>query len=63
VHIHTSRRDPYSSKALEGLKVIDVGCGGGILSEVELFSLSIIPVNHYLPSLNIVKAKRAMFFL
>uniref|UniRef100_A0A0A9CXE0 Methyltransferase type 11 domain-containing protein n=1 Tax=Arundo donax TaxID=35708 RepID=A0A0A9CXE0_ARUDO len=27
------RRDPYSSMPLEGLKVIDVGCGGGILSE------------------------------
>ncbi|CAL5044529.1 unnamed protein product [Urochloa decumbens] len=27
------RKDPYSSKPLEGLKVIDVGCGGGILSE------------------------------
>ncbi|KAF8708759.1 hypothetical protein HU200_030146 [Digitaria exilis] len=27
------RRDPYSSKPFEGLKVIDVGCGGGILSE------------------------------
>ncbi|KAM0845835.1 hypothetical protein ACQ4PT_056076 [Festuca glaucescens] len=27
------RRDPYSAKPLEGLKVIDVGCGGGILSE------------------------------
>ncbi|KAK3128415.1 hypothetical protein QOZ80_6BG0461320 [Eleusine coracana subsp. coracana] len=27
------RRDSYSSKPLEGLKVIDVGCGGGILSE------------------------------
>jgi polyprenyldihydroxybenzoate methyltransferase/3-demethylubiquinol 3-O-methyltransferase len=27
------RRDPNSSKPLEGLKVIDVGCGGGILSE------------------------------
>uniref|UniRef100_A0A0E0PTM7 Coenzyme Q3, methyltransferase n=1 Tax=Oryza rufipogon TaxID=4529 RepID=A0A0E0PTM7_ORYRU len=26
-------RDPNSSKPLEGLKVIDVGCGGGILSE------------------------------
>uniref|UniRef100_A0A453QQA3 Coenzyme Q3, methyltransferase n=1 Tax=Aegilops tauschii subsp. strangulata TaxID=200361 RepID=A0A453QQA3_AEGTS len=26
-------RDPYSAKPLEGLKVIDVGCGGGILSE------------------------------
>ncbi|OEL31609.1 Ubiquinone biosynthesis O-methyltransferase, mitochondrial [Dichanthelium oligosanthes] len=30
----TPPRDPYSSKPLEGLKVIDVGCGGGILSEV-----------------------------
>ncbi|KAL5200371.1 hypothetical protein ABZP36_021574, partial [Zizania latifolia] len=27
------RRDPNSSKPLEGLKVIDVGCGPGILSE------------------------------
>ncbi|WVZ82476.1 hypothetical protein U9M48_029733 [Paspalum notatum var. saurae] len=27
------RRDPHSSKPLEGLRVIDVGCGGGILSE------------------------------
>ncbi|KAL6839661.1 hypothetical protein ACP4OV_030600 [Aristida adscensionis] len=27
------RKDPYSSKPLEGLKVIDVGCGGGILAE------------------------------
>lgn len=27
------RRDPCSAKPLEGLKVIDVGCGGGILSE------------------------------
>ncbi|KAF0901470.1 hypothetical protein E2562_003467 [Oryza meyeriana var. granulata] len=27
------RRDPNSSKPLEGLKVIDVGCGGGILAE------------------------------
>ncbi|KAL5654919.1 hypothetical protein ACJX0J_034238, partial [Zea mays] len=29
------RRDPNSSKPLEGLKVIDVGCGGGILSEAS----------------------------
>ncbi|CAM0912812.1 unnamed protein product [Alopecurus aequalis] len=29
------RRDPYSAKPLEGLKVIDVGCGGGILSEAS----------------------------
>lgn len=42
LHIRSSRRDPNSSKPLEGLKVIDVGCGGGILSEVESFSLSII---------------------
>uniref|UniRef100_A0A0E0L7Y6 Ubiquinone biosynthesis O-methyltransferase, mitochondrial n=1 Tax=Oryza punctata TaxID=4537 RepID=A0A0E0L7Y6_ORYPU len=27
------RRDPNSSKPLEGLRIIDVGCGGGILSE------------------------------
>ncbi|OAY67884.1 Ubiquinone biosynthesis O-methyltransferase, partial [Ananas comosus] len=26
-------RDPYSARPLEGLKIIDVGCGGGILSE------------------------------
>ena len=41
MHIRSSRRDPNSSKPLEGLKVIDVGCGGGILSEVESFSLSL----------------------
>ncbi|XP_051198224.1 ubiquinone biosynthesis O-methyltransferase, mitochondrial isoform X2 [Lolium perenne] len=29
------RRDPYSAKPLEGLKLIDVGCGGGILSEAS----------------------------
>ncbi|PWZ11923.1 hypothetical protein Zm00014a_011751 [Zea mays] len=40
-------RDPNSSKPLEGLKVIDVGCGGGILSEVESFSVSIISENRY----------------
>ncbi|KAL2316789.1 hypothetical protein Fmac_030665 [Flemingia macrophylla] len=27
------RKDPYSAKPLEGLKIVDVGCGGGILSE------------------------------
>ncbi|KAK8956446.1 hypothetical protein KSP40_PGU016340 [Platanthera guangdongensis] len=27
------RRDPYSSRPFEGLKIIDVGCGGGILCE------------------------------
>ncbi|KAJ0964849.1 hypothetical protein J5N97_025987 [Dioscorea zingiberensis] len=27
------RKDPFSPRPFEGLKVIDVGCGGGILSE------------------------------
>ncbi|CAJ2634086.1 unnamed protein product [Trifolium pratense] len=27
------KKDPYSAKPLEGLKIADVGCGGGILSE------------------------------
>ncbi|XP_047155742.1 LOW QUALITY PROTEIN: ubiquinone biosynthesis O-methyltransferase, mitochondrial [Vigna umbellata] len=27
------RKDPYSAKPLEGLKIVDVGCGGGILSQ------------------------------
>jgi hypothetical protein len=40
VHIHPFRRDPYSSKPLEGLKVVDVGCGGGILSEVDAASVN-----------------------
>lgn len=31
------RRDSYSAKPFEGLKFVDVGCGGGILSEVHLF--------------------------
>ncbi|KAI3939539.1 hypothetical protein MKX01_038494 [Papaver californicum] len=26
-------KDPYCARPLEGLKIIDVGCGGGILSE------------------------------
>jgi 2-polyprenyl-3-methyl-5-hydroxy-6-metoxy-1,4-benzoquinol methylase len=35
------RKDPYSVKPLEGLKIADVGCGGGILSEVYIFSFSL----------------------
>ncbi|KAK7300127.1 hypothetical protein RJT34_10962 [Clitoria ternatea] len=27
------KKDPYSAKPFEGLKIVDVGCGGGILSE------------------------------
>ncbi|KAJ7960704.1 Ubiquinone biosynthesis O-methyltransferase, mitochondrial [Quillaja saponaria] len=27
------RKDPYSAQPFEGLKIVDVGCGGGILSE------------------------------
>lgn len=28
------RKDPYSARPFEGLSIVDVGCGGGILSEV-----------------------------
>ncbi|XP_057506167.1 ubiquinone biosynthesis O-methyltransferase, mitochondrial-like [Actinidia eriantha] len=27
------RKDPYCARPLEGLKIVDVGCGGGLLSE------------------------------
>ncbi|RVW21356.1 Ubiquinone biosynthesis O-methyltransferase, mitochondrial [Vitis vinifera] len=27
------RKDPYCARPFEGLKIVDVGCGGGILSE------------------------------
>ncbi|RWW23420.1 hypothetical protein GW17_00012334 [Ensete ventricosum] len=27
------RKDPFSARPFEGLKIVDVGCGGGILSE------------------------------
>ncbi|XP_052178936.1 ubiquinone biosynthesis O-methyltransferase, mitochondrial [Diospyros lotus] len=27
------RKDPYCARPLEGLRIVDVGCGGGILSE------------------------------
>lgn len=28
------RKDPLCARPFEGLRIIDVGCGGGILSEV-----------------------------
>lgn len=27
--------DPYSPKPLQGLKILDVGCGAGLLAEVR----------------------------
>lgn len=30
-------KDPNCARPFEGLKIVDVGCGGGILSEVKLF--------------------------
>ncbi|CDY47112.1 BnaC04g13690D [Brassica napus] len=37
LHSHTlhsqSQRDPSSARPFEGLRLIDVGCGGGLLSE------------------------------
>uniref|UniRef100_A0A7C9E4X4 Ubiquinone biosynthesis O-methyltransferase, mitochondrial n=2 Tax=Opuntia streptacantha TaxID=393608 RepID=A0A7C9E4X4_OPUST len=30
---HNFRKDPHSARPFEGLKFVDVGCGGGILSE------------------------------
>lgn len=47
------RKDPYSARPFEGLNIVDVGCGGGILSEVfiYLFSLSF-------PHFNCIQKKR-----
>ncbi|PRQ40505.1 putative methyltransferase [Rosa chinensis] len=36
------RRDPLSARPFEGLKFIDVGCGGGILSETVSITLTFL---------------------
>ncbi|PKU69164.1 Hexaprenyldihydroxybenzoate methyltransferase, mitochondrial [Dendrobium catenatum] len=36
------RKDPFSIRPFEGLKIIDVGCGGGILSEVRLYCFNVV---------------------
>lgn len=33
------RKDPTSARPFEGVKIVDVGCGGGILSEVYTSNL------------------------
>ncbi|KAJ0051916.1 hypothetical protein Pint_02611 [Pistacia integerrima] len=38
------RKDPYSARPFEGLSFVDVGCGGGILSELFLSSITISPM-------------------
>lgn len=46
------RKDPDCARPFEGLKFVDVGCGGGILSEVMLqycaFSLLMLPLRRSL---------------
>lgn len=49
MRIHSVRRDPNSSKPLEGLKIIDVGCAAGMLSEVLKFSI----LDQFLPDLSV----------
>ena len=55
-----------SSRVLEGMDVLDVGCGGGILSEVRLFPRFPPPTNrikfplHFSPSLT--RPGRGAFF-
>jgi hypothetical protein len=35
----------HPSRTLEGLDVLDVGCGGGLLSEVRVFHLDLYPLS------------------
>jgi hypothetical protein len=36
--LHAAAAEPSPSSVLEGLDVLDVGCGGGILSEVSIYA-------------------------
>lgn len=47
------RRDPLSARPFEGLKFIDVGCGGGILSEVLLYII-LCSASMQMPSFGLV---------
>lgn len=42
MNVKCFRKDPHSTRPFEGLKFADVGCGGGILSEVCIFTFMVI---------------------
>lgn len=51
------RRDPQSDDALKGLKILDIGCGGGILSEaLARLGASVTGLEPSAPNLTIAKS-------